>query len=205
MSYSSMNPMYRGLLDVFRKRHIPDSIAKYSLLYCQVNDSSIALKDQQLTAQMAASYDYHYYKEKALFNEKEAYKNWLLSIILLVSLSIVIGIGLFALHNYKKRHEAKRKKLQQEFAKRETRLKAEFAEAKENLDADKYILFRSNLAAEAAKHSKMERYFRYEVSKFVTKNMQFYRTISERHGDNFAYVLMFTLREMTIVDEYYKF
>ena len=51
----------------------------------------------------------------------------------------------------------------------------------------------------------MERYFRYEVSKFVTKNMQFYRTISERHGDNFAYVLMFTLREMTIVDEYYKF
>lgn len=83
--------------------------------------------------------------------------------------------------------------------------RALIAEAKENLDADKYILFRSNLAAEAAKHSKMERYFRYEVSKFVTKNMQFYRTISERHGNNFAYVLMFTLREMTIVDEYYKF
>ena len=129
-----MNPMYRGLLGVFRKRHLPDSIAKYSILYCQVNDSSIALKDQQLTAQMAASYDYHYYKEKALLNEKEAYKNWLLSIILLVSLSIVIGIGLFAGRHYKKRQEEKRKKLKQEFAKRETRLKAEFAEAKENYD-----------------------------------------------------------------------
>ena len=134
MSYSSMNPMYKGLLDVFRKRHLADSIAKYSMLYCQVNDSSIALKDQQLTAQMAASYDYHYYKEKALLNEKEAYKNWLLSIILLISLSIVIGIGLFAGRYYKKRQEEKRKKLKQEFAKRETRLKAEFAEAKENYD-----------------------------------------------------------------------
>ena len=134
MSYSSMNPMYRGLLGVFRKRHLPDSIAKYSILYCQVNDSSIALKDQQLTAQMAASYDYHYYKEKALLNEKEAYKNWLLSIILLVSLSIVIGIGIYAGRRYKLRQEEKRKKLQQEFAKTEIRLKAEFAKAKESYE-----------------------------------------------------------------------
>ena len=128
------NPMYKGLLRVFRKRHLPDSIAKYSLLYCQANDSSIALKDQQLTAQMAASYDYHFYKEKALLNEKEAYKNWLLSIILLISLSIVIVMGIYAGRRYKLRQEEKRKKLQQEFAKTELLLKAEFAKAKESYE-----------------------------------------------------------------------
>ena len=57
-SFTQKNPMYRGLLSVFQKRHISDSIAKYALLYCAANDSSIALKDQELTAQMAASYNY---------------------------------------------------------------------------------------------------------------------------------------------------
>ena len=83
--------------------------------------------------------------------------------------------------------------------------KALINDAKESLDADKYIVFRNNLAADISKHAKFERYFRYEVSKFVTRNIQIYRNTSKKHGDNFAFVLMFTLREMTIVDECYKF
>ena len=54
------NPMFQGLLSVFQKRHQADSIAKYAQLYCEANDSSIALKDRDLTAQMAASYTYNH-------------------------------------------------------------------------------------------------------------------------------------------------
>ena len=63
MSFVSMNPMYEGLLSVFTKRHKADSIAKYAQLYCMVNDSSIAIKDQELTAQMAASYHYNRFQK----------------------------------------------------------------------------------------------------------------------------------------------
>ena len=48
------DPMYRGLLSVFKTRRQTDSIAKYALLYGEANDSSIAKRDQELTAQMAS-------------------------------------------------------------------------------------------------------------------------------------------------------
>ena len=47
MSYVAQDPIYRGLLSIFTKRHQPDSIAKYSRLYCEANDSSIVKKDQK--------------------------------------------------------------------------------------------------------------------------------------------------------------
>jgi len=58
MSYTAKDPMYRGLLSVYTKRHQADSIAKYAMLYCEANDSSIAIKDQETTAKMAAQYNY---------------------------------------------------------------------------------------------------------------------------------------------------
>ena len=90
MSFSSLDPMYRGLLSVFSKRHQADSIAKYSQLYCEVNDSSIAIKDQDLTAQLAASYDYHYYKEQSLENENKALWALFAFIVTLIILTILI-------------------------------------------------------------------------------------------------------------------
>ena len=66
------DPMYRGLLSVFKKRHQADSIAKYAQLYCEVNDSSIAKKDQELTAQMASLYNYNRYQKEAFENENKA-------------------------------------------------------------------------------------------------------------------------------------
>ena len=74
MSFTEYDPIYKGLLSVFRKTHQADSIAKYAQLYCAVNDSSIAIKDQELTAQMASSYQYSHYQKQALDNEKKANK-----------------------------------------------------------------------------------------------------------------------------------
>jgi len=92
MSFVAKDPMYKGLLSVFTKRHQTDSIAKYAQLYCEANDSSIAIKDQELTVQMAASYNYSLYQKEALENESKANKTrtFLISFIFLVILVAII-------------------------------------------------------------------------------------------------------------------
>lgn len=113
MSYTAMDPMYRGLLRVFTKRHQSDSIAKYAQLYCEVNDSSIAKKDQDLTAQMAASYNYNRYQKEALENEKIAHHTQIILI------SILIGVAIVALFLYKRwrNHLKKQERLRAEYTK----------------------------------------------------------------------------------------
>lgn len=74
--------IYKGLLSIYSKRHKGDSIAKYAKLYCEVNDSSIAKKDKELIAEMAASYNYNRYQKEALNNEARA--NNLRFIILII-------------------------------------------------------------------------------------------------------------------------
>ena len=113
MSYTAMDPMYRGLLSVFTKRHQADSIAKYSQLLCLANDSSIAKKDQDLTAQMAASYNYNRYQKEALENEKIAHHTQIILI------SILVGVAIVALFLYTiwRNHLKKQERLRAEYTK----------------------------------------------------------------------------------------
>ena len=90
MDFVIQNPMYRGLLSVFTKRHQADSIAKYAQLYCMVNDSSIALKDRDIVARMAASYNYTRLQKEAHENEVKAYKTLIGLIIIAVILGIIV-------------------------------------------------------------------------------------------------------------------
>lgn len=92
MPYTAQNSMYEGLLGIFQKRQIADSIAKYARLYCEANDSSIAKKDQELTAQMAASYNYSLYQKEAIENESKANKTRmiLLTFVFLVIISTIL-------------------------------------------------------------------------------------------------------------------
>lgn len=75
------------------------------------------------------------------------------------------------------------------------------AEAKENLDEHKYLLFRRQFATDAVKREDRERYYKYELSKFVGKNLKFFRKLATKHGEKLARVKCFTLRNMTIVTE----
>ena len=113
MDFVSLNPMYEGLLSVFKKRHQSDSIAKYAQLYCEVNDSSIAKKDQGLTAQMAANYKYNRYQKEALENEQKAHHTQIILI------SILIGVAIVALFLYKRwrNHLKKQERLRAEYTK----------------------------------------------------------------------------------------
>lgn len=92
MPFTAKDPMFGGLLSVFKKKGLADSIAKYSQLYCAVNDSSIAIKDQQLTAQMAASYKYNSIQKEAKENAKKTFIANIRSICLLVALLVTITI-----------------------------------------------------------------------------------------------------------------
>lgn len=105
MSFAEQDPMFRGLLSVFSKRHQADSIAKYAQLYCEVNDSSIAKKDQELTAQMSATYDYGLYQKEAFESESKAHRAQL---ALAAMLLVVTFVGFFIYYRWqsnRRKHE----------------------------------------------------------------------------------------------------
>ena len=95
MPYTAYDSMYRGLLSIFEKRHDADSIAKYARLYCEVNDSSIAIKDQELTVQLAASYNYSNYQKESAENAKKA--NLFQSYVIALLVAFIIGLILFGI------------------------------------------------------------------------------------------------------------
>lgn len=112
MSYVDQDPMYRGLLSVFSKRHQADSISKYAQLYCTANDSSIALKDRDQIARMTALYNYNRLQKEAHDNEVKAYRIFIGLIFVLV----VIGFAIIALFLGYRHYQNKIKKLKTELA-----------------------------------------------------------------------------------------
>ena len=112
MDYVIQNPMYRGLLGVFTKRHQADSIAKYAQLYCMANDSSIALKDRDVVAQMSASYNYTRLQKEAHENEVKAYK----TLIGLIIVAVILGVIVIAAFLLWKTNKRKIERLKTEYA-----------------------------------------------------------------------------------------
>ena len=104
-----MNPMYKGLLSIFQKRHIADSIAKYAQLYCEVNDSSIAIKDQELTKQMAASYNYNRMQKEAFENKSKANR---LHNTLIIVCTIAALFTLYIFRKYRLNKKKKQKEIE---------------------------------------------------------------------------------------------
>ena len=106
MPFTAYNSMYKGLLSVFTKRHQADSIAKYAKLYCEVNDSSIAKKDQELTAQMAASYNYSLHQKEARESEAKASRILIWLIVILFTFLIFILLVLYVYRSIKHKRQA---------------------------------------------------------------------------------------------------
>ena len=72
--------------------------------------------------------------------------------------------------------------------------------AKENLDKDKYILFRKNLRDDIARALKRERLYKYTLSQVVTKNRGFYKYLEKTKGELIARVICYTMFDLTSVD-----
>ena len=101
---------YKGLLSVFSKLGQYDSIAKYARLYCEVNDSTVARKDQDITAQMAASYNYNHYQKEAQENERKAYKANLRLLIVSLSLLAIAAFTAILIYHYRRQRRKQQAK-----------------------------------------------------------------------------------------------
>ena len=101
---------YKGLLSVFSKLGQYDSIAKYARLYCEVNDSTVARKDQEITAQMAASYNYNHYQKEAQENERKAYKANIRLLIVSLSLLAIAAFTAILIYHYRRQRRKQQAK-----------------------------------------------------------------------------------------------
>ena len=112
MRYTHQYAMYHGLLDVFRKKGEVDSIVKYTLLYCQANDSSVATRDRELITQMHASYNYSRVQKEAFRQKARAAKaqNWMTFFIALAILLLLIAIWIVLF--FRKRRLLKQQELE---------------------------------------------------------------------------------------------
>ena len=143
MSFVEYDPLYSGLLSVFKKQHDADSIAKYAELYCAVNDSSISIKDRETAAKMSASYNYDRYQKMALHSERRAHTT-MMTLVVVVSLMLVLSAILCLwLKNYRdkqrlehERQEVLQRKKQQEME----RLQTEFIDISERYEKNRRAL-----------------------------------------------------------------
>lgn len=69
--------------------------------------------------------------------------------------------------------------------------------ARENLDKNKYILFRKNLKDDIARAIKRERIYKYTLSQVVKKNRDFYNYLEKTRGESIARVICFTMFELS--------
>ena len=116
MDYTAQDPMYKGLLSVFTKRHQADSIAKYARLYCMANDSSIALKDRDAVAQMTATYNYSRLQKEAHENEVKAYKT-LLELIIAAAVAVLALVAAFLVwKRFRRKYQQEIMQLKTEYA-----------------------------------------------------------------------------------------
>ncbi|MBR5918957.1 MAG: hypothetical protein IKZ83_03535, partial [Prevotella sp.] len=92
---------YHGLLSVYERKNIPDSIAKYAKLFAAANDSNFLHVNQEKVHQITAMYDYSHYQRVAEESKAKASRFMLYSLFLLFT--IVAGALFFAYVYNKKR------------------------------------------------------------------------------------------------------
>lgn len=78
------------------------------------------------------------------------------------------------------------------------------AEAKENLDKDKYIIFRRQLTYNNKKQIKAQRYYDYVLSMAVNHNRKLFKTLSKEKGELYARIYLYSTSNVTAVDNEYE-
>lgn len=76
-------------------------------------------------------------------------------------------------------------------------------EAKECLDANKYVLFRKQLREENVKHIRQERYYKYVTSIAVSRNRKLYKKLCDEKGEYYARIFLYASKNITAVDNEY--
>ena len=92
----------KGLQMLFKKRGITDSVAKYSDLCYELNDSAYSLSEMQNIQRLHASYNYNHHKYLAKQKESEAKIAWLISILIVLVSAILLRFFFKRYRNFKR-------------------------------------------------------------------------------------------------------
>ena len=104
-SYGYSEAAYKGMLDVYKQLHKPDSIAKYAELFAKANDDSYLENSMELMRIQTSLYNYHRYQASAVQMEQENSRLviWLLSLALLL---VLLATLVFFLLGYIRKRQA---------------------------------------------------------------------------------------------------
>ena len=91
---------YEGLTELYKKLHLPDSVAKYSELTRQMSDTIYARMSTEHLQQMQAMYNYNRYRQTAEEAEKDALRTKYISIIIIMAIMAAAIGGALAVRTY---------------------------------------------------------------------------------------------------------
>lgn len=97
----------KGLQEVYERRGISDSIAKYAKLGYELNDSAYLLSEMQNIQNVQASYNYNHNKLLAEQSRRNADKAFLFIIIIVLIVIVVSLILLYRFFVFRKRQQIK--------------------------------------------------------------------------------------------------
>ena len=83
----------KGLQELYKKKNISDSIAKYANLGYILNDSAYSLSEMQNIQKLQASYNYNHHKQKAEEKAREAQKAYYTIFFLIIVIVAVLIFG----------------------------------------------------------------------------------------------------------------
>jgi len=79
-----------------------------------------------------------------------------------------------------------------------------FKDAKELVDRQQYIMFRTNLSIENKLKAKAERYYKYVCSMAINRNRKYYKHLCTHYTDTYARLKLFFSFTVTAVDNEYE-
>ena len=100
----------KGLQEVYSRKGIVDSIAKYANLGYVLNDSAYSLSEMQNIQKFQASYNYNHHKQLAEKKDREAHNAYIV-IALIIGFVILVGIIIFMLFRSIRKEKEQQRRL----------------------------------------------------------------------------------------------
>ncbi|MBR5690053.1 MAG: hypothetical protein IKX17_06365, partial [Prevotella sp.] len=162
---------YKGLLSVYEKKNIPDSIAKYAKLYAAANDSNFLHVNQEKVHQITAMYDYSRHQRTAVEEANKA-RIRKYAIIGILVLGCLLAAAAYA--RYKRYKKAKIAEI--------NRLTADYQLTKTDRDRLEQML--SVLESSQAENEKLKRDLQGEIGSLNSRVQDYERRFRQVKGDD---------------------
>ena len=95
LSYGYKEAAYKGMLDVYKQKHIPDSVAKYAELFAKANDDSYLGNSMELMRMQTSLYNYQQMEKEnhklQQINEQTRWYSIVLALLALIATFILIA------------------------------------------------------------------------------------------------------------------